>query len=262
VLLFCSKGMTTAESFVLVAHPGHELLIDGWLARARPRVCVLTDGSGRSSASRLEWTRARLSDAGCGAGPVFGRMTDRQAYRLILDGDADTLVAIAEELAEAMDKAQAGMIVTDAPEGFNPVHDLCALIAGAASVMTGARQYEVAIAGAPFPDAEAGGEGIVCILDDDEFARKMRLARDYSPLRDEVVSAIERFGQDVFRRESFRRASDWLARPPHADSPYYESFGEERVRAGVYDHVIRYDQHMLPLTRELAARASCFVCGS
>src|ERR1700733_13075391 len=46
---------------VFVGHPGHELRVLGWLAETRPRVHVLTDGSGASGCSRLPST-SRLLD--------------------------------------------------------------------------------------------------------------------------------------------------------------------------------------------------------
>jgi hypothetical protein len=47
------------ESALIIAHPGHEIRVHGWLERAKPVVYVLTDGSGRSGQSRLAST-ARL----------------------------------------------------------------------------------------------------------------------------------------------------------------------------------------------------------
>lgn len=42
-----------ARAGLMIAHPGHELLVHGWLEVAHPRVFVLTDGSGRCAQSRL-----------------------------------------------------------------------------------------------------------------------------------------------------------------------------------------------------------------
>ena len=42
------KTSTAVKDFLFVAHPGHELCVHGWLEIARPKVFVLTDGSGRS----------------------------------------------------------------------------------------------------------------------------------------------------------------------------------------------------------------------
>src|SRR5256885_1892784 len=45
---------------VVVAHPGHELRVHGFLCAFRPLLLVLTDGSGRGGASRLPSTSALL----------------------------------------------------------------------------------------------------------------------------------------------------------------------------------------------------------
>ena len=41
---FTSEDACTA---LVIGHPGHELLVHGWLEVARPIVFVFTDGSGR-----------------------------------------------------------------------------------------------------------------------------------------------------------------------------------------------------------------------
>ena len=57
---------------LLVAHPGHELLLHGWISRTKPVIHVLTDGSPLSSASRLGRTTELLRDLGARSGAIFG----------------------------------------------------------------------------------------------------------------------------------------------------------------------------------------------
>jgi hypothetical protein len=33
------------DAHLLIAHPGHELLLHGWICRTKPAVQILTDGS-------------------------------------------------------------------------------------------------------------------------------------------------------------------------------------------------------------------------
>jgi hypothetical protein len=54
-----------------VAHPGHELRVFGWLHAARPRVFVLTDGSGRTGRSRLPSTTRILREAGAEPASIY-----------------------------------------------------------------------------------------------------------------------------------------------------------------------------------------------
>jgi hypothetical protein len=235
---------------LLVAHPGHELLLHGWICRTRPTVHVLTDGSAHSSAPRLGQTAELLRDAGARPGTLFGRLTDREAYAMILEGNGALLLALAEELAEVLERERPAMIVADAAEGYNPVHDLCRLVAGAAIAMAGidVEQVEYAVAGRPYGlDASAAIN-----LDDAELAAKMERARGYASARNDVDELLSRHGADAYRREAFRRVADWTALDGDAP-PLYERFGEERVAANRYAHVIRRDAHMRPLRDGLRA---------
>ena len=124
---------------VVVAHPGHELIVYRWVEEHRPIYCCLTDGSGGGATSRLSSTTRLLDAVGASAGPVYGRYTDKQLYRLLLEGRADVFVALAEELAWAFEKAGVSYVAGDAVEGFNPAHDVCRLIVDGAVLILGRR---------------------------------------------------------------------------------------------------------------------------
>jgi len=59
-------------------------------------------------------TRELLRAAGAREGAIFGRLTDREAYDAILDGNAGLAASLAFELADAMVKLRSPMIVADA----------------------------------------------------------------------------------------------------------------------------------------------------
>ena len=105
---------------LLIAHPGHELCVYGWLETVRPRVFVLTDGSGRSATSRLNSTSKILSVVGATAGSIYGRFTDRAAYAAILDREFDLFIRLASELAEALIAKRIDYVAGDAAEGYTP----------------------------------------------------------------------------------------------------------------------------------------------
>ena len=75
---------------LVVAHPGHEISLHGWLERVKPVVFVLTDGSGQRGVSRLSSTTRVLERAGARRGPVYGRFTDGRIYDALLAGDGVT----------------------------------------------------------------------------------------------------------------------------------------------------------------------------
>src|SRR5262249_27975552 len=193
---------------LVIAHPGHELRVHHWLERAKPRVFVLTDGSGHTDRSRLGQTTALLKTVGASPGSLFGRFTDRELYRAILAVDADAFAALSQELAAALDNAGIDYVVGDAVEGFNPGHDVCRLIVNAAVMHLGAAtgrtlgNYEFALEGAP--DAclpEEKERAIVVRLDEDAYQRKLAAGRAYPELAVEIARLADRYDANAFRGE-------------------------------------------------------------
>ena len=247
------------RDILLVAHPGHELLIHGWLSRMRPAVCVLTDGSGHSDSGRILLTRDLLRSLDAPEGPIFGRFADRDVYTAILGGDVGFVISLVMELARDLVARRANAIVTDAAEGYNPVHDLCGIIAGAACDVArgagvGVSRYEFAVV-----DGPNSLTGEVFDLDPDAFAAKMSAVRAMAPALIDADEMLARFGAQAFRRETLHPAGSWLD-DRFAGGPRFERFGQERVAAGLYAQVIRHREHVVPLRnalREWVVSAQC-----
>jgi len=242
---------------LVIAHPGHELRVHGWMEEHRPLVYVLTDGSGSRGGSRLESTRRTIERAGAAPGRIFGRFTDREVYRLLLEDRPAALVALSEELAAALAEAGSSVVAGDALEGFNPVHDVTRLLLNAAVRMAAARGFavrnlEFVLEGRPDepPGNASGGR-----LDEDSFRRKLAAARAYPEMAEEVRAAAEQFGLEAFRHEVLRAAEGGLAvREALGGPPFYERHGEARVAEGVYREVLRRERHLLPLVEALRER--------
>jgi hypothetical protein len=266
---------------VVVAHPGHEVRIHGWLERERPTVFVLTDGSGREGQPRIDSTREYLKRFGMRPGRVFARFTDAEVYRLVLARDFDPFLRLSEELAEAFVEAKVGRVAGDASEGYNTTHDIARLVTNAAVEMAGrasghpVANYDFTLVKRPDHCPEPSRADAVWLrLDDEAFARKLgaafefypelaaetrdtlrgggdRVVVDYFKLDDDEHAATDLSGLDMFRVECLRpvKPDD---RPFDSEKPYYERRGEERVAAGLYERVIRYREHMLPLAAALA----------
>ena len=79
-------------SAVVISHPGHELRIYGWLAKNKPKVYVLTDGSGRFNSPRLDSTTKVLKELGLSMGSIYGRFTDKDFYSAMLEHDFNYIV--------------------------------------------------------------------------------------------------------------------------------------------------------------------------
>jgi len=94
-------------------------------------------------------------------------------------------------------------------------------------------------------------------LTDAALARKIGAALAYPEMAGEVSAARGRWGDEAFRRETFRHVRDGEVWAPGDESPYYERYGRKRVEAGAYPDVICYDRHIRPLVDLLHARALC-----
>jgi hypothetical protein len=253
-----TPGRCTAP-VLIVAHPGHELRIFGWLERVRPVVCVLTDGSGSGGEARLDSTTRMLDRTSSMPGAVYGPLSDRAIYTAMLGGDLDLFRRLADDLAEVLVARGADCVAGDAVEGYNPSHDVCRLVIDAAVRMAGRARgaaipnYDFPLVGAPGQCPEPLRESAYFLrLDDAALARKLDAANAYPELAGEVRTALDRFGTDPFRTECLRPVDplehhDW----PADEVPFYERYGEERVAAGVYQHVLRFREHVLPISDAL-----------
>lgn len=247
------------SAVIVVGHPGHELRVHGWMEIARPVVCVLTDGSGSTGAGRLESTSRVLERTGSRRGQIYGRMSDRAIYTAILERDLDLFRGLADELRDALVALDATCVVGDAIEGYNPSHDVCRLLINAAVRMASRAldapiaNYDFILVGAPDEVSKTRGDEVVCLpLDDDALARKLESAKTYPELAGEVAAAIDRFGVAPFQREFLRPVdvNDPLGWPADV-VPFYEQYGEKRVAEGVYDRVLRFREHVVPLGEAL-----------
>jgi hypothetical protein len=248
---------------LVIAHPGHELRVHHWLERRRPLVFVLTDGSGHAGASRLASTTALLERAGATPGTIYGRLSDRQVYRAILDGDLDLFADLAGELAAALDHAGIADLAGDAVEGFNPGHDVCRLVINTAVQRLAVRgraprNLEFPLEGAPGAGSpEDLAEGVRLDLDAAALRRKLAAAAAYPEMAGEVERALASHGEAPFAVEQLRPVRYGLEIGGRfAHPPYYETYGERQVAAGIYREVIRFREHMMPLAEGLALRAA------
>lgn len=247
------------RTILVIAHPGHELRVHGWLETTRPEVWVLTDGSGHTGRSRIASTTRVLAAAGAAPGPVYGQMTDVDLYNAVLNLEHRPFTSIVDQLAQAVLRDDVECIAGDAEEGYNPAHDICRLVINAATDLVELRtdkripSYDFTLVGAPQRGAdEHRAHALWLDLDDAAFARKLSAAHNYPELQAEVESALSVTDAANFRLE-YLRLVDSHTRAPFAGRPFYEEYGERQVQAGHYSHVLRYREHMLPLAAALTA---------
>jgi hypothetical protein len=251
-------------AMLVVAHPGHELRLHGWLSRARPVVHVLTDGSGSVGTSRIGSTTRVLTDAGVAHGGVYGAMTDAELYADILAGDARRFDPLVDFLADSLATFRPAYVVADAIEGYNPAHDLCSVLVAAAVARAMRRGrarpalYDYPVVGDPDEcPARLRDSRIRLTLDDEAFRRKRAAAASYIELRPEVDASLAGAGAERYRTE-FLRPVDLRREPgaPAEEPPYYERHGEGRVAEGRYRDVLRWQQHVRPFAQSIMERAA------
>lgn len=252
-----NAAVDAGNAAVIVAHPGHELLIYHWIERHQPLYCCLTDGSGGSATSRLASSTRLLERVGATPGPLYGRYPDKDVYRLLLDRRVDVFIGLAKELAAVLTSAGVDCVAGDAVEGFNPVHDVCRILVDGAVAMvrerTGRviRNYDFVLDAPPdgCPDPLRDG-ALVLRLDEAALGRKTTAALAYPEMRDEVQAALERFGRQAFAVECLRPARTMTARFDR-EAPTYEGSGQIRVNEGLYREIIRYREHVFPVLRAI-----------
>jgi hypothetical protein len=253
------------KTALIISHPGHELRVHHWLERARPMVLVLTDGSGSVNQSRLQSTSQVLNATGASPGPIYGRFSDAELYAQVMNGNGGALGETLEEIAAVLEQEKVETVVGDAIEGYNPSHDLCRYLIGAAvervERRTGRtlRNYDFPLVGRPDvcpPGIE--NRAIWVDLDESALERKLAASRGYPELSVEVDATLRSLGKAVFQKECLRPvANDAGLHDLPEEPPFYERHGEKRVQEGIYSQVIRYREHLRPLAEALWHRAVC-----
>jgi hypothetical protein len=247
------------HSALVVGHPGHELKVFGWVSEYKPRVYVITDGSGRSGIARISSTTALVARVGARRGEIFGAVPDADIYRAILQQDIPRFLTLVDELASSFLRYGIDCVAGDGEEGFNPTHDLCRVVVNAA-ILLAQRTSGRKITNLEFslteweeacPEPQHDERCLHWTLDDRLLSAKIAAAQQYVELKDDVNRAIAQRREEYFRNECLRPVLDPT---PHLDTskkPFYETWGERQVLRGEYESVIRLEQHILPLANAI-----------
>jgi hypothetical protein len=235
---------------LIVAYPGHELRLFHWMERFRPVVFVLTDGSGGAGVGRIDYSRRTVAAAGARAGSVFGRMPDKAWYAALLARDPtpfhEAVAAITMEAAAC----PPALVVSDAMDGYNPMHDLCEAVGRA--VASKLAEYgpvprhlrSPAVAGVPGVSAD------LLMLDAAAAARKRAAVEAYAPLAEETRALLSAEPLAMLRECLLDCGFGW----PPGWVPAWERTARERVRDGCYETPLGYDAHVRPVALALVAR--------
>jgi len=225
---------------LVVAHPGHELLLSGWMEAARPIVFVLTAGDDSHNGPAIATTARIVEACGARAGGIFGRFTDDGFQQALLLREKDRFHALTQELTDAFLQDSIDVVVADSAEGFDPAHDLCRILVDAACTLATRlrphlRNFEFPLIGGRLSRATS----LRHRLDADAWSRKRDRLKAYEQPIDEVERRIAREGIDALQEESLRLATPWSLRE-RRDVLYSQS------RDGVIP-AVHFAEHVLPL---------------
>ena len=234
------------KNVLILAHPGHELRIHHWLELAKPRVYLLTDGSGGRETSRTAYSRHIVEAAGATPGAVFGEIPDAAWYQALLAGDNAFFLDVFAKVSADLDGAWDVQVVSDAVDGYNPVHDLAFVFGSAVNMMlrrtsNGHRQ----LCSAAVPNVP-GSVQVEIELDPPARARKKAAIEGYAPLADEARLILARDPDCLNRERLISQDPDWTA-----PTPEWERIGQDRVTKGLYDRCITYRDNVEPVVRLL-----------
>ena len=271
----------TGRCAVLLAHPGHELVIHGFVEQLHPLVAVLTDGSGSTGVSRVGSTTRVLEATGAEPSDFYGGFTDQQLYAALLGRNDDLFIEIAENVADVLVANDIDTVVADASEGWNPIHDVWRSVVNTAVDLASERRgrairnYDFLLFSShPAAAAQCSSRALVMQLDEAAYERKLASGNSYPELHGEVKAAIagstssivkspalsaeldRRLGglnAESYRVELLRPVAE---APAHPAAPrVYELYGEMMVAAGRYEEAIRHDRHLGPVEAALRQHA-------
>ena len=227
---------------LIIAHPGHELRLFGWIEEFRPLVCILTDGSGSMGPSRIEFSHHVLDACGTQHGPVMGLLPDRDWDAALLEGDPDPFVTAADLIANA---ASAGStVVSDPVEGYNPMHDLASAVADRVARMTGGERMT-------FPLMRPAQPHQLFVLSEAAIQRKSAAITGYVPLANEAAALLLQHPDSLAVEMLCKETWSW---PTYLSAELeYERIGRSRAIAGLYSMTITYGAHVLPIANRLGS---------
>ena len=241
------QEVSSGRTLLLHAHPGHELRLFGWMERHQPRLFLMTDGSG-GGALRTSHSLETVHRAGAHAGSAFGMAADRDWYAAILNADLTMFHRMIGAIVQAATEQASTLIVSDAVDGYNPMHDLCEAVA--ASAASALRRQGQGITHLVARAVSGGDDGdIVAEIQVDGEARRRKQAaiEAYAPLAEEVRRLLDEepavLSTEQLRCPAFAWGPSW--------SPSWEKVGASRVATRKYAQRIEYTRHVRPLALAL-----------
>ncbi len=245
---------------LILGHPGHELRVFHFLEKYKPRVYILTDGSGIDLESRVHRTQRIIEQSGASLSPIAGKFTDKEIYRIIREHDVQPIYRTIDEITEDMLAHNMDAVAGDSIEGFNPTHDLCRYMINCIVRNYNKRSqktipnFEFYLDGPPHLCPEGLKEESLWLqLSDEAFERKYEACKNYPELMVDLEALLAKHGKAMFKIEclwpvkDLNKYSTWTTA-----EPFYEVYGKKKINSGAYQEVITFESHLLPLAKKIA----------
>jgi hypothetical protein len=245
--------MKSALPVLIIAHPGHELRLFAWMERERPLVFILSDGSGGAQSSRLDHSVSGIRAVGATLIEGSGQRSDREWYAAILAGDISAFTHVADAIIAAALTTQAPLVVSDAVDGYNPLHDLCQAIAGAVIARIARHSKAPKFLVSPATPHAMGTRSIAWKLEDEAVRRKRLAISANTPLAEESARLLAEVPDALYTEQLLVPTFDW----PENWTPEWEAFGRKRVQQRRFAVPITYRDHVLPIAKALLGRDTC-----
>ena len=169
-------------------------------------------------------------------------------------------VALVEELAEVFVAAGIDAVAGDAVEGFNPSHDVCRFVIDGAVALASRRtgrpidNRDFVLEARPDTCPEASRDAATWIrLDDAALDCKIDAALHAPSCGPRCTARWSASAAAPSPLECLRPVTAALAADVDSELPFYERYGEQRVREGRYAEIIRHRQHVLPVRAAIEA---------
>lgn len=257
---------------LVVAHPAHEIRVLHWLSLVRPRTYILTQGSRSGADTTRRRASERLIESRGAHVAAWAGAWDRDIYNMLLEGVHSDLLKWTDDLAADFIARETDLVVADSWQLYNVAHDITYVIAHLAAERA-ARALGRAVTLLTYPVVSPALAAAVTFsppvatlhLGAAAIGAKRAAINVIPDIALEAAEIDRTEGELAHTHESFH-APVSLAhtlRTP-SETPLYERFGEDRVRAGTYFEVVRWAHvqaacdallNAAPLPPALSARA-------
>ncbi len=240
------------KPLLLIAQPGHELRILGWLKTYQPDIVILAQGEGSMQSSRLNQSQILVNELGLRIrNDYLSPTSDQEIYQTLLAGHgAQLLKQWFDSLCSLIKTEGFTAIVADAAEGYNPVQDLCRLLANLLTQKLNQEDYELlnlefSLIGHPSRSPHNAPPKMEIHLSPEQLKDKIDISCQYGAQSDQrfltkIQASLDLFGEDAFKVESFfpAQVTPYEKNQLPVTRPYFEIIGEERKQQGTYSTVI------------------------